>query len=730
MSDIELDSVDISIDEHVGSQEQNQDTQTKQNTDATTQRDPNLKLPGESDMDYWQRQVELARQIPDDEVYVPDDSEDDDELAGSLKLPSELDPKAVQYAETSIQGLWDPTTMQVHRMWADKTSKGWLVEFTPLEGDTFPEETSQFFKEESTVERLSGLSVKGRGGEQVLAFTQFTDDSILIGTPQRQWEWGYIKFRKPLDFDSDDEELQKQAVDNRNTLWFFMRSLQISPKLLEPQNLEDQMWNKKTLGLVINQKSITAVKEVNEKLEQVRRQGASNQPDLDVPKPVHTRPTVVGGGTCEEGIFIDVTPAVGSELSAMEMGKLNLPVIQRESQYANITLGISPNGMSARFTYTVRKPEDPSVAASWSPDKSLMPHGGGKSIAHSIKAGWTPRVPLGSSLPGQETMWLDFVKTPHVAVLGGTASGKSWSLLSWITALGGNFLGQEMVIIDGKTSGDFDALVSPENATHSGVRSIATSAEEAFMMLRWVQMEMNKRKKIQSALKNKGYPEMQFPRLLCVFDEVAFVMDLWSKKVKDEASTIIDQLLKAARAVGIHLFLCAQLPRNDNYKNAWLGNLGLKISMGISEDHMIQRKILGEEGALDNYPEAKSFVSGGIKGRGVMKVEDDKKGEIVTAFRSSHSWSPGKPMVAAGGADWESEKEVWEERDKRYFRRFGFEFTDEVDANKPETFDAAKIVYLDDENFHPIPERERFDPSNMQYEQWSGNQGADVIIED
>ena len=241
------------------------------------------------------------------------------------------------------------------------------------------------------------------------------------------------------------------------------------------------------------------------------------------------------------------------------------------------------------------------------------------------------------------------------------------------------------------------------------------------MMLKWLVNEFNTRKTIQSALKKRGILDMPFPRLIAVIDEIAYLLDDWPKDVSKDARLMIDQLLKAARGVGIHLILAAQTPRDQSYPNAWLGNLGLRISMGATEDAMLQKKVLGADDALDKYPEAKSFVATKIKGRGVMNTEDASKGQIVTAFRSSHTWSPNKPLAAAGGADWQREKDVFFEKKHSYTKRFGFDFSDMENNQKPEDYDVARVVNLDDDNFEPIPERAVFDVSAMEYEPWAGN---------
>lgn len=698
--------------------------------------DPSKRLPGENDVDYWERQVLLARELTDEDVYIPDPEDDlfdpNDPYATYLKYTNEVDSKSLKFAKRASEGLWDPEVMRISRAWADISSKGWLFEFVPVEGSKFTDEFMEEFYGDSMVQdRLHALAVKGRGGQVVEPFLDLNPYNILIGTAQRQWRWKDIEFEIPQNFDWEDPEDSGKVLENVNTLWFLMQSLGISPGLLEPSKVENSPWVDKTLGAAINADAIRKVEEVNLQIERINQETGMDNALLEVPTPIHRRPSVIRGGLHERGLFLDVLPADGSDLSASELGKIDLPVVQRVSRFSDVTVELSPNGIAARYIFSVRMPEDPTLSTSWTPPERLLPRGGGKSVAHSIKTSWTPRLPMGSSLPGQEVLWLDFLATPHVSVLGGTASGKSWSLLSWITEMGGDFLGWQLVIVDGKNSGDFSSLLNDKNYKASGVRSIATTPEESFVLLKWLDSEFTRRSKVSSALKKRGILEAPFPQLVGVIDEIAFLMGTWPKKTADSASSTIDQALKAYRQVNMHLVLCAQNPRDAEFPNKWLGNTGMKISMGKSDNPMIQKKILGDTAALDKYPEAKSFVVGGAKGRGVMAIEDAKKGEIVTAFRSSHVWSPSKALAAPESGVWDYEEEAFYAKRNTYAKRFGFKFSDDADFTNPEEFlKSVKVLNLDDNDFEPLPDRSVYNPSSMDYEPWTAAGGSGLEEEE
>lgn len=448
------------------------------------------------------------------------------------------------------------------------------------------------------------------------------------------------------------------------------------------------------------------------------------EPQYTGPDVVRYAPTLTAAGTKDSEVWLEITPARGSTLTPEQLGKSCLSAVRKAVSTSAVAVDIAPNGSAARFTISLPEVRRDDLEGSWIPSMDLLPRGGGVSEAAAVAASWDLRIPLGESMDG-EILWWDFKSDQHLAVLGTTASGKSWSILSWITELGGNFGGSELVVIDGKNSGDFNSLMSPELAVHSGVRCVADRPVSAFAALLWVNGEVERRKKINAKLKAQGETKLPFPRLIVIVDEIGYLMTEWPKKIREQADKIISQILRAARSVGVHIALISQDARDSSYPNGWLTNLSLKVSLGANPGPMIQKKILGDEKALTKYPAQAAFVADKkMKGRGLMNREIDGE-QVVDAFRSSHVWSPtkGTPESVPG---WAEMKTVWEEKHWSA-PRFGFEIPDDLDAEDPQAYSQIAARMLDDEDGHPLEDRAHLDPSNAnEYQPWDGSSGISL----
>lgn len=449
----------------------------------------------------------------------------------------------------------------------------------------------------------------------------------------------------------------------------------------------------------------------------------AREPQYTGPEAARCAPTLTAAGAEGSSVWLEITPARGSTLTPEQLGKSCLSAVRKAVSTSAVSVDIAPNGSAARFTVSLPEVARDDLQGSWIPSMDLLPRGGGVSEAAAVAAGWDLRIPLGQSMSG-ETLWWDFKADQHLAVLGTTASGKSWSILSWITELGGNFGGSELVVIDGKNSGDFKRLMSPEYAAHSGVRCVADQQTSAFAALLWVQGEVARRKKIVSKLTGQGETKLPFPRLIVIVDEIGFLMTEWPKKIREQADKIISQILRAARSVGVHIALISQDARDANYPNSWLVNLSLKVSLGANPSAMIQKKILGDEKALDKFPAQAAFVADKtMKGRGLMSRSIDGETKI-DGFRSAHVWSPSKGE-AEGTPGWAEMKTVWEEKNWSA-PRFGFEIPDDLDDEDPQAYSQIAARMLDDEDGNPLPDRAYMDPSSDAYEEWEGDSGISL----
>lgn len=550
---------------------------------------------------------------------------------------------------------------------------------------------------------------------------------VLIGSPLRQWEDREIRWSR--------EDRSQWVDDNFSILYTHLARADLDGTILYSALCD--VLPDSTLGDEIPE-SQERVREHKDRFDarhaqwkkaadqshQVNRgRFTADEPVYDGPEVIRYAPTLTAAGTEGSTVWLEITPAVGSTITPEQLGKSCLPAVRKAVSTSAVAVDIAPNGSAARFTISLPEVARDDLAGSWIPSMDMLPRGGGLSEAAAVRAGWDLRIPLGQSMSG-ETLWWDFKADQHLAVLGTTASGKSWSILSWITELGGNFGGSELVVIDGKNSGDFKRLMSPEYAAHSGVRCVADQQTSAFAALLWVQGEVARRKKIVSKLTGQGETKLPFPRLIVIVDEIGFLMTEWPKKIREQADKIISQILRAARSVGVHIALISQDARDANYPNSWLVNLSLKVSLGANPSAMIQKKILGDEKALDKFPAQAAFVADKtMKGRGLMSRSIDGETKI-DGFRSAHVWSPSKGE-AEGTPSWAEMKTVWEEKHWSA-PRFGFEIPDDLDDEDPQAYSQIAARMLDDEDGNPLPDRAYMDPSSDAYEEWEGDSGISL----
>ncbi|AGP30111.1 hypothetical protein A606_02290 [Corynebacterium terpenotabidum Y-11] len=551
---------------------------------------------------------------------------------------------------------------------------------------------------------------------------------ILIGSPLRQWENREIRWSR--------EDRSRWVDDNFSLICTHLVRADLDGSILYAA-LRDVLPSS-TLGDEIPA-STALVAEHRDRFEARHAQWKkaadqakqvnkgwfkAHEPMYDGPETARYAPTLTAAGTKDSSVWLEITPARGSTLTPEQLGKSCLAAVRKAVSTSAVSVDIAPNGSAARFTISLPEVVRDDLDGSWIPSMDLLPRGGGVNEAAAVAAGWDLRIPLGQSMSG-ETLWWDFKADQHLAVLGTTASGKSWSILSWITELGGNFGGSELVVIDGKNSGDFNSLMSPELAAHSGVRCVADRPASAFAALLWVNGEVERRKKINAKLKAQGETKLPFPRLIVIVDEIGFLMTEWPKKIREQADKIIGQILRAARSVGVHIALISQDARDSSYPNSWLQNLSLRMSLGANPGPMIQKKILGDEKALQRYPAQAAFVADKTKkGRGLMSREVDGE-TVIDAFRSAHVWSPtkGRPEDTPG---WAEMKAVWEEKNWSA-PRFGFEIPDDLDAEDPTDYCRIAARMLDDEDGHPLPDRAYMDPSSIgEYQPWDGSVGISL----
>lgn len=297
----------------------------------------------------------------------------------------------------------------------------------------------------------------------------------------------------------------------------------------------------------------------------------------------------------------------------------------------------------------------------WNPSPKAFPRATTQGGAMAVDV----VIPVGRTIDG-EVITADLASSPHALVVGTTGSGKSWTSLSWISALLAQ--GAEVIVCDGKNSGDYISLA--RHGTAPGIRYVASTMPEIARAIFYAESVMNRRQAQVSELKASGYAgKTPAPPLIVMIDEVAEVVR-WSKakenkEIGSAVLSAIDSILRLGRSLRVHLILATQDPRDDSIPNAWLANTPIKIVLGKATP-MAMQKILNIDDPA--HPALSSIPTGKLsRGKGTIKLSDGKR-EVIKAFQAPHIWSPDKTGSGSDETHWDEwqdcirSREVWSPR--------------------------------------------------------------------
>ena len=207
----------------------------------------------------------------------------------------------------------------------------------------------------------------------------------------------------------------------------------------------------------------------------------------------------------------------------------------------------------------------------------------------------------------QGTAWLSFDdSTPHCLVGGTTGSGKSVCLRTIITTA---ILSKDAALhlCDLKAGAEFSVF-----RRSSKVSTYATNAEECFNLMHELKEEMMKRLDLfrQKEVENlEQYNRKTHDKLrshLVVIDEFA------NLRRSKQTLELVDELLRMARAVGIHIIIATQRPSRENLPGTLKCNIQSIIAFKVKD--AINSRIL-----LENDKAA--LLRG--KGHGILQTEND-----------------------------------------------------------------------------------------------------------
>ncbi len=198
---------------------------------------------------------------------------------------------------------------------------------------------------------------------------------------------------------------------------------------------------------------------------------------------------------------------------------------------------------------------------------------------------------------GGESVAGDLTKMPHLLIAGSTGSGKTVCLDSIICCLLMHNSPDELrlALVDPKRV----ELVAFSEIPHLAF-PVVVDADKAVKVLRWLNMEMDRRyrefakakaRNIESYNRDRA-PGEAMPYLVLVVDELADLM----MAAFDEVEHTLCRLAQLARATGIHLIVATQRPSVDVVTGLIKANFPTRISFAVTSQ-VDSRTILDTVGA-------------------------------------------------------------------------------------------------------------------------------------
>ncbi len=205
-------------------------------------------------------------------------------------------------------------------------------------------------------------------------------------------------------------------------------------------------------------------------------------------------------------------------------------------------------------------------------------------------------IPIGKDVDGNN-VYGDLAKMPHMLVAGTTGSGKSVFLNGVITALlmRNTPYDMKMILIDPK-------MVEFRRFEKLNYVKYVTETNEAISVLSTLCSEMDKRYQMMANngcrdidTFNQKYPNIRFPKIVLVVDEMADMMV--NKKFGKQVEQNIIRLAQKARACGIHMILATQRPSREVVTGLIKANIPCRVCLSVNSrtDSMIVLDNVGAE---------------------------------------------------------------------------------------------------------------------------------------
>src|SRR5204862_5374662 len=205
---------------------------------------------------------------------------------------------------------------------------------------------------------------------------------------------------------------------------------------------------------------------------------------------------------------------------------------------------------------------------------------------------------LGKDVSGH-SVWTDLALMPHALVAGTTGSGKSGSINAMLCS----------VLLDASPNEVRLVLVDPKRVERNHyerlphlLTPVVTNPRMAANVLANLIGEMESRYEVMEVARARNLVELNrvrqrageptLPHILCVIDELAYLMMVAPAEVEDS----VIRLAQKSRPVGIHLVLATQRPSTDVITGTIKVNIPARIAFAVASQ-VDSRVILDQGGA-------------------------------------------------------------------------------------------------------------------------------------
>lgn len=260
-------------------------------------------------------------------------------------------------------------------------------------------------------------------------------------------------------------------------------------------------------------------------------------------------------------------------------------------------------------------------------------------------------------------IWLNIADYPHMLVAGFTGSGKSnfvnVIICTLITEHGPDDV--RIILVDLKDGVEFSAY---ENIPHLHGKVVDTVPDlaDTLQELEAIMSDRNKQLKGKAkslAQYNMKFPDKPLPRIICIIDEVASIMNQGDSTKRINHS--LRQLTAKGRAPGVHIILCTQRPTVDVIDGGVKVNLAARI-VGRMPSSTDSQAVIGSGDAKD---------LAAVPGRMLLQISPDpqpvqtpfiEEEDVVIALKRAMLWETPAPLPVPEGfnqaAEWTPEKIV------------------------------------------------------------------------